>query len=105
MRWKEPPRTPAVVLIVSVFARPGTPSIRRWPPERRHTSTRSSIASWPAMTRLISYSACSSCALGGRSHCVSVTWAPFDCFDPPDQELSTLRGGGGARPSYIFLYV
>ena len=27
-RWNEPPSTAAVVLIVSVFARPGTPSIR-----------------------------------------------------------------------------
>ena len=60
MRANEPPRTPAVVLIVSVFARPGTPSISRWPWASRQTSTRSSIASCPAITRLISKSACSS---------------------------------------------
>ena len=44
-----PPRTLAVVLTVSVLARPGTPSISRWPPASRQTSTRSSIASCPAM--------------------------------------------------------
>ena len=60
IRWKLPPSTCAVVLIVSVFARPGTPSIRRWPPASRQTRTRSSIASCPAITRLISNSACSS---------------------------------------------
>ena len=59
-RLKLPPRTDAVVLIVSVFARPGTPSISRWPPASRQTSTRSSIASWPAMIRRISKSASSS---------------------------------------------
>src|SRR5581483_6617989 len=59
-RAKVPPSTPAVVLIVSVFARPGTPSIRRWPCASRQTSTRSSIWSWPAITLLISKSACSS---------------------------------------------
>ena len=31
-RLNDPPSTAAVVLIVSVFARPGTPSISRWPP-------------------------------------------------------------------------
>ena len=30
-RWNVPPSTAAVVLIVSVFASPGTPSISRWP--------------------------------------------------------------------------
>ena len=34
-RLNEPPSTDAVDLIVSVFARPGTPSISRWPPESR----------------------------------------------------------------------
>src|SRR3954452_5084529 len=59
-RWKVPPSTAAVVLIVSVFARPGTPSIRTWPRASRQTSTRSSIASWPAMTLRTSNRACSS---------------------------------------------
>src|ERR671922_299039 len=59
IRANVPPSTPAVVLIVSVFASPGTPSMRRWPCARRQTRTRSSIASCPAMTRLISKSACS----------------------------------------------
>src|SRR6266542_1209673 len=82
IREKDPPRTPAVVLIVRVFARPGTPSISRWPCASRHTSTRSSMASCPAITRLISKSACSSRSLAsvgegtGRSFCGSVTWAP-----------------------------
>ena len=44
-RWKLPPSTSATVLIVRVFARPGTPSIRRWPPASRQTKTRSSISS------------------------------------------------------------
>src|SRR5688500_11874199 len=82
MRENEPPRTPAVVLIVSVFARPGTPSISRWPWASRQTSTRSSMSSWPAITRLISKSACSrrSFASAGegtaRSVLCSVTSAP-----------------------------
>src|SRR5438270_592277 len=59
MRENVPPRTLAVVLIVSVLARPGTPSISRCPCASRHTSTRSSIASCPAITRRISKSACS----------------------------------------------
>src|SRR6266545_2767567 len=82
MRANVPPRTPAVVLIVRVFASPGTPSIKRWPWARRHTRTRSSIASWPAITRLISKSACSRRSLASvgegtaRSLCCSVTSAP-----------------------------
>src|SRR5215210_1124126 len=58
-RENDPPRTLAVVLIVSVFASPGTPSRSRWPSESRQTRTRSSIASCPAITRRISNSACS----------------------------------------------
>jgi hypothetical protein len=54
MRLNVPPRTSATVLTVSVLARPGTPSRRTWPPASSATSTRSSIASWPTMTRLIS---------------------------------------------------
>src|SRR3970282_972789 len=54
MRWKVPHRTSATAFTVSVLARPGTPSMRRWPPERRATRTRSSRASCPTMTRLIS---------------------------------------------------
>src|SRR6266540_5566523 len=82
MRAKVPPRTPAVVLIVRVFASPGTPSIRRWPWAKRQTRTRSSIASCPAITRLISKSACSRRSLASvgegtaRSLCCSVTSAP-----------------------------
>src|SRR5581483_6866594 len=59
MRANDPPSTAAVVLMVSVFARPGTPSISRCPCASRHTSTRSSMASCPAITRRISKSACS----------------------------------------------
>src|SRR6478672_2099100 len=59
-RWNVPPSTAAVVLIVRVFARPGTPSMSTWPPESRQTRTRSSISSWPAITRRISNRACSS---------------------------------------------
>src|SRR5436853_307328 len=49
-RENEPPSTAAVVLIVSVFARPGTPSSSRCPCASRQTTTRSSITSWPAIT-------------------------------------------------------
>ena len=59
-RSKLPPKTSATVFTVSVFARPGTPSIRRWPPASRQTKTRSSISSCPAMMRLISKTALSS---------------------------------------------
>src|SRR5215218_31257 len=59
-RLNEPPRTSATVLTVSVFARPGTPSSSTWPPASSATRTRSSIASWPTITRLISNSADSS---------------------------------------------
>jgi hypothetical protein len=61
-RRKVPPRVSARVFTVSVLARPGTPSIRRWPPARRATKTRSSMASWPTMTRFISNRAASSVA-------------------------------------------
>ena len=44
MRENVPPSTDAVDLIASVFASPGTPSIRRCPPESRQTSSRSSIS-------------------------------------------------------------
>ena len=64
MRANEPPSTAAVVLTVSVFARPGTPSMSRCPCASRQTSTRSSIASCPAMTRRISKSACSNRSSG-----------------------------------------
>src|SRR3954449_2231080 len=77
-RANVPPRTPAVVLIVSVLASPGTPSISRWPCASRHTRTRSSIASCPAITRLISKSACSrrSCASPGKDIDCSFTLSP-----------------------------
>src|SRR5262245_38275992 len=66
-RLKLPPSTSATVLTVSVLARPGTPSSSTWPPARSATSTRSSIASWPTITRLISNSACSSAWCASRA--------------------------------------
>src|SRR3954454_14431422 len=66
MRLNVPPRTWASVLIVSVLARPGTPSSRTCPPASSATSTRSSIASWPTITRLISNSAVSSASCASR---------------------------------------
>src|SRR5262245_58377532 len=63
-RLKVPPSVSARVLIVRVLARPGTPSRRRWPPDRRPTSTRSSIWSWPTMTRRISKRIASAVARG-----------------------------------------
>src|SRR4051794_15823697 len=56
-RLKEPPSTSATVLTVRVLARPGTPSSSTWPPASSATMTRSSIASCPTITRLISNSA------------------------------------------------
>src|SRR5829696_8031715 len=73
-RLNDPPSTSATVLMVSVLARPGTPSRSTCPPASRATSTRSSIASWPTMTRLISKSAASRAswaARAGRSSCSS----------------------------------
>src|SRR3954470_18241507 len=66
-RLNEPPRTSATVLTVSVLARPGTPSSSTWPPARRATITRSSIASWPTITRLISNRAASSASCASRA--------------------------------------
>src|SRR3954470_20621406 len=65
-RLNDPPRTSATVFTVSVLARPGTPSSRTWPPASNATSTRSSIASWPTITRLISNSAVSSASCASR---------------------------------------
>src|SRR3954453_11569136 len=62
MRRKLPPSTSASVLTVSVLARPGTPSSSTWPPAISATSSRSSIASCPTITRLISWRASSSAA-------------------------------------------
>src|SRR3954454_23540288 len=66
-RLNEPPSTLETVLTVSVLARPGTPSSSTWPPARRKTITRSSIASWPTITRLISNSAASSASCASRA--------------------------------------
>src|SRR4051812_13441404 len=66
-RLNEPPSTSATVLIVSVLARPGTPSSSTWPPARSATSRRSSIPSCPTMTRLTSNSAPSSAACASRA--------------------------------------
>src|SRR4051812_3285559 len=66
-RLNEPPSTSATVLTVSVLASPGTPSSSTWPPARSATSTRSSIASWPTITRLISKSADSSASCAARA--------------------------------------
>src|SRR5215208_1090006 len=66
-RLNEPPSTSATVLTVSVLARPGTPSSRTCPPASSATSTRSSIASWPTITRLISNSAPSRASWAARS--------------------------------------
>ena len=66
-RLKDPPSTSATVLIVSVLARPGTPSSSTWPPASSATSSRSSIPSCPTITRLTSNSAVSSAAWASRA--------------------------------------
>src|SRR3954468_20604281 len=78
MRRNVPPRTSASVLTVSVLASPGTPSSSTWPPASSATSRRSSIASWPTMTRLISWSAASraSRASSKRACCCARAPAP-----------------------------
>src|SRR3954452_14367539 len=68
-RLNVPPRTEASVFTVSVLASPGTPSSSTWPPASSETSSRSSIASWPTITRLISKSASSSAARGSSERC------------------------------------
>ena len=65
-RLKEPPSTRASVRMVSVLARPGTPSSRTWPPTSSATSSFSSIASWPMTTRLVSNRTDSSARRGSR---------------------------------------
>src|SRR5829696_139650 len=90
IRLNVPPSTWAVVLIVSVFARPGTPSIRRCPPASRQTSTRSSMASCPAITRLISKRACSS-----SSRC-SATLVSLTARSLLAVSLRVKQGGGKA---------
>src|SRR4051794_38525452 len=65
-RLNEPPSTSATVLTVSVLASPGRPSSSTWPPASSATSTRSSIASWPTITRLISNSAVSRASWASR---------------------------------------
>src|SRR2546425_8069846 len=54
MRLNSASITRAVVLIASVLAKPGTPSISTCPRARRATRIRSSMRSWPTMTFLIS---------------------------------------------------
>src|SRR3954447_18004878 len=66
-RLNEPPSTSETVLTVRVLARPGTPSSRTCPPASSATITRSSIASWPTITRLISNSAVSSASWASRA--------------------------------------
>ena len=51
-RAKEPPMTWAMVDTVRVLASPGTPSIRQWPRASRQMRARSTMRSWPTMTRL-----------------------------------------------------
>ena len=86
MRLKDPPRTLAAVLMVSVLASPGTPSIRRWPPASRQVNTRSSISSCPAITRLISKRARSSISFACWG---SGTGACSDCSGTPPPSIGS----------------
>ena len=54
MRLKLPRTVRARVLMVSVLAKPGTPSTSKWPWANRATKTRSRNLSWPTTTRLTS---------------------------------------------------
>src|SRR5919205_2081151 len=75
-RRNVPPSTSASVLTVSVLASPGTPSSSTWPPASSATSRRSSIASWPTMTRLISCSAASSASRASSKRACCCARAP-----------------------------
>src|SRR4051794_33912591 len=121
-RLKVPPRTEASVFTVSVLARPGTPSSSTWPPASSATSSRSSIASWPTITRLISKSASSSAARGsserwgGAGGTASIRASPLltssnDAAEEAerqrgasDQEQQAAAGdGGGDLPLLLLL--
>ena len=114
MRVKVPPSTCASVLTVSVLARPGTPSSSTWPPASSATSRRSSIASCPTITRLISCSASSSTSrgssrrgtrlVGGRSSgigssSVSLSIVSDQAAEPAQRQRRAGRAAGrGRRP-------
>src|SRR3954447_21847478 len=94
-RRNEPPRTWASVRTVSVLARPGTPSSSTWPPASRATSRRSSIASWPTMTRLTSCSASWSVAFAAPRSGVG-SWNSFTGSFRSDQPAEPAQGQEGA---------
>jgi hypothetical protein len=50
MRWNWRPRQRARLLIMSVLAKPGTPSSITWPRAKRAIRSWSTTASWPTMT-------------------------------------------------------
>ena len=69
----------AVVLMARVLASPGTPSINTWPRASSAARIRSSMRSWPTMTRLIStrtlrivaeacWNVSTGCVTGSASH-------------------------------------
>src|SRR3954454_24688464 len=100
-RLNVPPRTEASVFTVSVLASPGTPSSSTWPPASSDTSSRSSIASWPTITRLISKSASSRAARGSPERCpdgggggtASIREFSFaEVLDDPAEEAERQRG-------------
>src|ERR687896_609462 len=94
MRLKVPPTTDASVLIVSVFASPGTPSSSTWPPVSSATMTRSSIASCPMITRFISKSALSSASRGSSYAWLSLMEAKVRReTSPRDNALRLLWNG------------
>ena len=51
MRLNTSPSVCAMVRTSSVFAVPGSPVIRQWPPTNSAISTCSSTSSWPTITR------------------------------------------------------
>src|SRR5215207_373012 len=70
-----------------VFARPGTPSTRRWPRARRATIIRSSRWSWPTMTFLTSYSSRSIGTASGPADGARGSWST---------DRSSVRVGDGS---------
>ncbi len=117
IRRNWPPSTSLTALIVIVFARPGTPSSRMWPSASSATNTRSSICSWPTITRLTSNKAVSKvwrtssgpptawsrlCSLSTCSPLVSSRWDAlppgwYEGFVPGAPPLSLVAVGSALR--------
>ncbi len=106
MRANVPPTTRASVSTASVLATPGTPSSRQCPRASSATNIRSTIRSWPTMTRLTSNIARSSTlASCAGVEPVETEWvgAAFVGLEPVDIEPAAvgLVGGPSTAPDVV----